>query len=293
LKTQAEMGENMGRDGTVGAAPTPRATYVEDAPLPNADRTGKSPAFQFYPKDFLSSSKVQRMSLTERGAYVTLLSFCWLDGSLPADTKEIARILGVPRGHFSKLWAGPLRECFTEKNGRLINDRLESERKKQNEYRKQQSDRAGKGWAKRKLHESGNAVALQSVHQSGNALQSSSAFASASSPTVKTTTTPRGAPIHQKRNLHAAWEGSRGLYVVQGQHQKFVALLNNPHAELQLFAWYGEVSREWTDGARKHDNPGTDMVRFWEARHAEKWPVSQPVVNGKVAPGDAWRPEGQ
>lgn len=106
------------------------------------------------------------------------------------------------------------------------------------------------------------------------------------------TTAPRGAPIHPKRNLHAAWEGSRGLYVVQGQHQKFVALLNSPHAELQLFAWYGEVSREWTDGARKHDNPGTDMVKFWEARHAEKWPVSKPV-NGKVSPGDAWRPEGQ
>jgi hypothetical protein len=35
-------------------------------------------------------------------------------------------------------------------------------------------------------------------------------------------------------------------------------------------------------------------VKFWDARHAEKWPVSQPVPkNGRIAPGDAWRPEGQ
>jgi uncharacterized protein YdaU (DUF1376 family) len=83
------------------------------------------PAFQFYPKEFLSSSKVMAMTLTERGAYITLLSVEWLDGSLPTSAAELARILGLSVARFQKLWRGLLASCFVERNGRLVNDRLE------------------------------------------------------------------------------------------------------------------------------------------------------------------------
>ena len=255
---------------------------------PTTKRT-TSPAFQFYPSDFLNSPKVRRMSLTERGAYITLLSLCWMDGgTLSTDVAELAGELHVPVKQFERMWAGLLSQCFYEKNGRLRNDRLDRETKKQDEYRQRQSDAATKKWDRKRVSQA-DAVALPT----DKSLSSSS---SSSSSSVRTTTTAtRGAPIHQRRNLNAAWEGSRGLYVVQGQHQKFVALLNSPTAELQLFAWYGEVAREWTDGPKASLNPGTDMVKFWDARHAERWPPALKATgtHGRIAPGDAWRPEGQ
>jgi uncharacterized protein YdaU (DUF1376 family) len=114
-------------------------------PLATAHRTGKSPAFQFYPKDFLSSTKVQRMSLTEVGAYTMLLAYCWLDGSITADVRELARILKVPPKQFERMWAGPLSECFTPKSGRLVNERLEDERRTQAKFRAKMSENGKKG----------------------------------------------------------------------------------------------------------------------------------------------------
>lgn len=106
---------------------------------PTSKRT-PSPAFQFYPADFFGSSKVQRMSLTERGAYITLLAHCWLDGGLPNDPKQLAALLHVKPLQFDRMWACVLKECFVERNGVLINARLEIERKKQFDYKRRQSD---------------------------------------------------------------------------------------------------------------------------------------------------------
>jgi uncharacterized protein YdaU (DUF1376 family) len=148
----------------------------------------KSPAFQIYPKDFLSSSKVRKMSLTEIGAYTVLLLTSWLDGSLPDDPCELARTLGIKEVQFRKMWAGPLGQCFTERHGRLTNDRLERERKSQADYRKKQKENADMRWDKLR-----NATALPASdpsHASGNALQSASASASASAKKEKISAEP-------------------------------------------------------------------------------------------------------
>lgn len=107
----------------------------------------KSPAFQFYVNDYLSSSRVQRMSMTERGVYITLLAYQWSDGSLPADLKHLAQMVGMKPGQFERMWThGPLVECFTSlEPGRLVNERLEVERQKQAEYRRRQTDNGLKG----------------------------------------------------------------------------------------------------------------------------------------------------
>jgi len=106
----------------------------------------KAPAFQFYPKDFLSDEHVMQMSLTERGAYITLLSVCWLQGSLPLETDALARLLGLPLPRFTKLWENSvIRQCFTVVEGRLRHKRLDLEREKQETYRRRQSDNGGKG----------------------------------------------------------------------------------------------------------------------------------------------------
>ncbi len=94
----------------------------------------KSPAFQFYPKDFLTDSHVIAMRLQERGAYITLLCLCWLDGSIPADEAALARLCNVPLVAFRKIWPA-LAPCFAAAEERLIQPRIERERQKQNHYR--------------------------------------------------------------------------------------------------------------------------------------------------------------
>lgn len=95
----------------------------------------KSPAFQFYPNDFLMDGKVAGMSLQERGAYITLLCICWKECSLPNDPVRLARMIGVPAPVFRKLWPA-LAPCFQVVYGdQLVQPRIERERKKQETYR--------------------------------------------------------------------------------------------------------------------------------------------------------------
>ena len=107
----------------------------------------KSPAFQFYPKDWLSDELVRRMSHTEKGIYIDLLSVCWVEQSLPADTEHLAQIIGMTPQRFLKLWThSVLQQCFfVNGDGRLHHKRLDAERQKQENYRRRQSDNGSKG----------------------------------------------------------------------------------------------------------------------------------------------------
>lgn len=95
----------------------------------------KSPAFQFYPGDFLSDANVMIMSNREVGCYIKLLSSCWMEGSIPNDIKKIAMLCKEQARSMVKIWEN-LEPCFREladKPGRLINPRLQKERLKQME----------------------------------------------------------------------------------------------------------------------------------------------------------------
>lgn len=104
----------------------------------------KSPAFQFYPKDFLMDGNVAGMSLQERGAYITLLCICWQEQSLPNDQGRLARMVGVPLPVFRRLWPA-LVPCFQITAGRLTHKRLEIERQKQDAFRRRQRENGAKG----------------------------------------------------------------------------------------------------------------------------------------------------
>lgn len=108
----------------------------------------KSPAFRFYPKDFLTDNHVRVMTLDARGLYISLLAMEWLDGDLPADPEVLARMVGVDEKHFNRAWR-LVRPCFQEQNGRLTQRRLEAEREKQNAYQQSASARGVLGNAVR------------------------------------------------------------------------------------------------------------------------------------------------
>lgn len=91
----------------------------------------KSPAFQWYPKDILSSARVQEMTLAEEGAYRRLLDFCWLNGSVPSDEKRAARLIGKgATPEIAKVALAMFIAHPTEPD-KMIHDRLDIERIKQ------------------------------------------------------------------------------------------------------------------------------------------------------------------
>ena len=144
----------------------------------------QSPAFQFYPKDFLTSERVRLMSYTERGIYITLLCSCWLEGSLPAEVGQLAALTGVPSVRFAKLWAGPLSACFyVREDGRLGQARLDKERAKQEDYRRRQSDK-GRASAEARFNRGSTAVQPRPVQPDGN---SSSSISNLHTPVVRAT----------------------------------------------------------------------------------------------------------
>jgi uncharacterized protein YdaU (DUF1376 family) len=240
----------------------------------------KSPAFQFYPKDFLLDRNVRNMSMTERGVYITLLALCWLDNGLPTDLADLASEVGVPASKFDRMWhAGKLSECFHERDGRYHHKRLDEERKKQADYRRRQSDNASRKFAKPR-HSHGTATAVPesaSQQSSGTALHLQSASSSSTAVSTQRPTT-----LVQRRRLDAAYEHHSGLYVPNRAHTDLLAL--HPDGfEKNLTDWYGRVCDEWVIRKQRGDNPGADMLRFWKDRHNEQWPP----VAAKVTPKDA------
>jgi uncharacterized protein YdaU (DUF1376 family) len=126
-----------------------------------------SPAFQFYPSDWLSSQRVQMMTLEEEGAYIRLIASCWQHGSIPADPERCARLLG--KGGSTTL-ATVVQAMFQpDPNDRtkLVHDRLLQEREKQKTWR-EKSAAGGKKSAEKRAEKAKNAPVSPSVVKGGS-----------------------------------------------------------------------------------------------------------------------------
>lgn len=170
----------------------------------------KSPAFQFYPKDWLSSQKISLMSPAEEGAYIRLLCYCWDDEdcSLPDDDTLLARISRLNEGWFNGS-SILLRACFVahpRKVGFLTNARLCAEKEKQRIWRDksiQGGIKSGESRRKKALRTTkGGSVLLE---PNGN-----SSFASASSSNKKDIThfqeNPRTSTVDNSANFSIRFE---------------------------------------------------------------------------------------
>jgi hypothetical protein len=100
------------------------------------------PYYPMYPKDFESGAKVRPMNFGEKGRYIELLNYSWLNDGLPAEPEMIRRILR-DGPEFEQAWAmvGP---CFpVAPDGKRRNPRQEIERAKATRLHQQASE-AGK-----------------------------------------------------------------------------------------------------------------------------------------------------
>lgn len=140
----------------------------------------KSPAFQFYPSDFLSDAKTATMTAEEIGVYTLLLCYCWIEGSLPAEHTFLSRLARVQQKKFSRLFSAKISACFIfdQNTNRYRHPRLEKERIKQEGYRHQQSEK-GKRSAEQRFNRGSTTVQHRFNH--GSTLLSSSSSSSTSS----------------------------------------------------------------------------------------------------------------
>lgn len=105
----------------------------------------KTPSFQFYPGDWLGSTKIWLMSPEEEGAYIRLLCHMWNqdDCSLSSDDEILSKL-----SRLNEKWQKSkqnILKCFSEKNGKIFNKRLLIEKKKQLQFRKKQASNGSKG----------------------------------------------------------------------------------------------------------------------------------------------------
>jgi uncharacterized protein YdaU (DUF1376 family) len=154
--------------------------------------SNKSPAFRFYPRDYLADPNVECMSLEEQGAYIRLLCHAWdpppdadghkpAVGCLPNDPVLLATLSRLGRDGWAMAAPQIMRAWRVSNDGRyIVQKRMMEEWRKQQDYGKSKSEAGKKGAAKRwQSHASANGKTMQ---VDGGAF----AFASA--------TTPQGPP---------------------------------------------------------------------------------------------------
>jgi hypothetical protein len=104
----------------------------------------KPPAFQFYAKDWLSSSTVRAMSMRHRGVYITVLAAMWDSdepGTLPLPLEVAARSAGLdPRSLRDFVSKSP--RCLIEVDGKLVNEKLREQWEKLMQFKQTQADAA-------------------------------------------------------------------------------------------------------------------------------------------------------
>lgn len=104
----------------------------------------KSPAFQFYPGDYLKDAKVNSLTSTQEAAYWRLVCFCWTEGNLPNNAPALHML--CKRDASLEDIEHVIALMFIKKGDRLYHKRLEIERLRQAENRVKKQKAAKKRW---------------------------------------------------------------------------------------------------------------------------------------------------
>ena len=135
----------------------------------------KSPAFQFYPADYLSDSNTIAFTAEQDGHYLRLLCLCWLEGSIPIDPRPLLK----DGATISDECLNPILRCFrlNRKKTALVHPRLDAERCKQIAWR-EKSSAGGKASALKKRTVSGDNGASTTLEPKSNTMSLSSSSSS-------------------------------------------------------------------------------------------------------------------
>ena len=139
--------------------------------------TQRSPAFQFYPKDW-RDVKVRRMSLAAQGAYISIIADMWCDSkdqcSVLDNNAFLAKALGVEMTTWQELRREiqePSEPLLQERDGRLYCKRLAETLARQQAHREEQARRGQRGGDAKAAN---RAAAMEAAAEVGATLQSNS-----------------------------------------------------------------------------------------------------------------------
>lgn len=93
----------------------------------------KDPAFLMYSKDWLEGTA--EMLPEEKGVYIDLLCHQHQKGTLPSDTKRLARLSGLGHDEFLEIWEN-ISPKFIHTDNRMVNQRLNQEVNRRSEIAK-------------------------------------------------------------------------------------------------------------------------------------------------------------
>lgn len=154
-----------------------------------------SPAFQFYPDDFMGG-KPGMMTPDETHVFVWLLCLDWNQNGFQYDARKLAHWCRVPLKTFERAWP-VVSECFTELDGRLSNPRLQLEREKQANRRAQMTENGKKGGRPKKA---------SGFDEDGSENQSSGTKSLAKANQNESSPSPSPTPVNTKgREKSAPW----------------------------------------------------------------------------------------
>jgi len=84
------------------------------------------PFFKFWAKDWSTDETIKLMSRQAKGLYIDMLVHCWIEGSLPADTKSLCKLFGCRKNAFERMF-GEFSTHFLHENDRLVCPKLQQQ----------------------------------------------------------------------------------------------------------------------------------------------------------------------
>jgi uncharacterized protein YdaU (DUF1376 family) len=272
-------------------------------------KKGKPPAFPFYVKDWLSSPKINLMTPAQEGAYIRLLCYAWEDQdcSLPDDDEALAQLSRLGEG-WLKSSANPLRHCFTvhpQLPGRLVNLRLLSARKQDDEWRAKCSQGGMKSAIARAKGKGTSRLLEGALELNGNSSSSSPSSSSFAIKKEEEGLTPLPPPLPDGFTVEevlAAWNqipgakpvAAKNLSPGRGIHKRITVLIAQRKDEArewwaavfeaikaqQFFLFSGENPKQWTAHLDWVLGP-ENLAKVLERRY-EDFKPPQPPSNGPM-----------
>ncbi len=125
------------------------------------DSLRNPPAFQEYAADILASRLFRAMSLQERGLLMTMRFECWVNKSVPADARDLAKTLGLPEVEVLNALTSRVTHFFKEDDKNLTCSELDAYRNKLLNSRQAMSEGGRKGGLNTQARHKNNEATLE------------------------------------------------------------------------------------------------------------------------------------
>lgn len=244
----------------------------------------KSPAFQFYPRDFVFDT--QSWTAEEVGAYMLILCSAWNSdrpGHLPNDPRQLARHGRLSAKQWSRCAPAIMSQLKVTDDGAWVYSKRMVEVYEEQEANRRQASEAGKrsaeARAQRKANENPTTVERPLNDRS----------APVGVPLERTT---NDAPAHDIRNANSASASASAASSPSGEEQQSSLTHARPRARVDEF----EEQQRWSEAWEMADLPGhpllISVLAEWRRTPEKQRPTPEDACKAYKAKLDEQRADG-